>query len=278
MLLAARIRAHSRIVRARRQPQSESSEVPILVKMSTRPLPQVFPVSPLRAAWLIFAKDLAIELRTREIVTTAGFFAALVAILASVSFYSGPDTTVRVAPGAMWLAIAFASVLALGRTWQREREEAAMTGLLVAPIARASMFLGKAMGVFAFVTAIELIVIPVVALFFHVELLDVIASLSVVVGLGTVGVAAAGTLFGAMTVRTQARDLVLATVLFPLLSPTLLSGVAATREIFALVQSMHPPGALEQLGEVRDYLVLLALFDVVAVAGGVAFFGALVDD
>src|SRR5580704_6112514 len=112
--------------------------------MSTRPPSDVSapsPVSPVRAAWLIFAKDLAIELRTREIVTTAGFFAALVAILASVAFYTGPDTTVRVAPGAMWLAIAFSSVLALGRTWQREREEAAMTGLLVSPVARASIFL-----------------------------------------------------------------------------------------------------------------------------------------
>jgi heme exporter protein B len=242
------------------------------------PRSRALPPSPLAAAWLVFGKDLAIELRTREIVTTAGFFAALIAILASVSFYTGPDTTVRVAPGAMWLAIAFASILALGRTWQREREESAMTGLLVAPIPRASIFLGKAMGVFAFVTAIECIVVPVVALFFHVELPDVIVSLACVVGLGTVGVAAAGTLFGAMTVKTQARDLVLATVLFPLLSPTLLSGVAATREIFALVQAMHPPGALAQLAEVQDYLVLLAMFDLVAVAGGIAFFGALIDE
>ena len=240
--------------------------------------PTAGPPGALATTWRVFAKDLSIELRTREIVTTAGFFAALVAILASVAFFSGPDTTVRVAPGAMWLAIAFSSILALGRTWQREREEGAMTGLLVAPIARASIFLGKALGVFAFVTAVECIVVPVVALFFHVELLDVIGSLSCVVVLGTIGVAAAGTLFGAMTVRTQARDLVLATVLFPLLSPTLLSGVAATREIFALVQSMHPPGALEQLAEVRDYLVLLAAFDVIAVLGGIAFFGPLVDE
>lgn len=252
----------------------ESSGVPIPVKMSTRPSSPSF----LAAAWLIFSKDLAIELRTREIVTTAGFFAALVGVLTSVAFYAGPDTTVRVAPGAMWLAIAFSSVLALGRTWQREREEAALTGLLVSPVARAAIFLGKALGVFAFVTAIELIVVPLVALFFHVELPDVALSLACVIALGTVGVAAAGTLFGAMTVRTQARDLVLATVLFPLLSPALLSGVAATREIFALVQSMHPPGPLAQLGEIQDYLLLLALFDVVAVAGGLAFFGVLVDD
>ncbi|MGO8996944.1 MAG: heme exporter protein CcmB [Polyangiaceae bacterium] len=261
-----------------RTPSPSLGSAAAAAPVATAPAPAPTPPGPAAAAWLVFAKDLAIEVRTREIVTTAGFFAALVAILASISFYTGPEAVLRVAPGAMWLAIAFASILALGRTWQRERDESAMTGLLVAPIARASIFLGKAMGVFAFVTAIECIVIPVVALFFHVELPDVIVSLACVVGLGTVGVAAAGTLFGAMTVRTQARDLVLATVLFPLLSPALLSGVAATREIFTLAMSMHPPGAWEQLGEVHDYLVLLAMFDLVAVSGGIAFFGALVDD
>jgi heme exporter protein B len=230
------------------------------------------------ATMLVLRKDLAIELRTREIVTTAGYFAALVAILASVSFYSGPDTTVRVAPGAMWLAIAFSSILALGRTWQRERDESALTGLLVAPIPRASIFLGKAAGVFAFVTAVEIIVVPVVALLFHVELPDVAASLGLVILFGTIGVAAAGTLFGAMTVRTRARDLVLATVLFPLLSPTLLSGVAATREIFAMVQAVHPPGAGAQIAEIGDYLGLLGAFDLVSILGGIAFFGALVDE
>jgi len=86
--------------------------------------------------------------------------------------------------------------------------------------------------------------------------------------LGTIGVAATGTLFGAMTVRTRARDLVLATVLFPLLSPTLVSGVAATREILS--------GA--PFAEITDYLVLLGVFDVVAVAGGLALFGALIDE
>ncbi len=231
-----------------------------------------------RATLLVLGKDLAIELRTREIVTTSGFFAALVAILTSVSFYAGPETTSRVAPGALWLSIAFAAILALGRTWQRERDEAALTGLLVAPIPRASIFLGKALGIFAFVSLVECIVVPVVALLFHVELADVIVSLGCVLLVGTIGVAATGTLFGAMTVRTRARDLVLATVLFPLLSPTLVSGVAATREIFALCQSLHPPGALEQLSEVRDYLGLLALFAIVGLLGGIAFFGVLVDE
>jgi heme exporter protein B len=226
------------------------------------------PPSALACVLAVCGKDVRIELRTREIVTTAGFFAALVAIMASVAFYSGSVTTTRVAPGAIWLAVAFASVLALGRTWQRERDDGALLALLVSPAPRAAIFLGKAIGVALFVTLVECIVVPVVALLFHVDLGDVILPLSLVLFVATIGIAATGTLFGAMTVRTRARDLVLATVLFPLLSPTLVSGVAATREIFALAP----------FEEIRDYLILLGTFDFVAVAGGLAMFGPLMDD
>jgi heme exporter protein B len=221
-----------------------------------------------RTVLTIAGKDLRIELRTREIVTTAGFFAALVAIMASISFQTDQEKTERLAAGGMWLPIAFASVLALSRTWQREREEAALTGLLVAPIARGALFLGKAVGIFVFVTAVEIVVVPIVALMFHVDLLDVSLGLVILLALGTVGIAATGTLFGAMTARTRARDLVLASVLFPLLSPTLLSGVAGTRALFE--------GA--PIGELRDYFVLLGGFDALAVAGGLSLFGLLVDD
>src|SRR6185312_4994931 len=194
--------------------------------------------------------------------------------LASVSFATGPQTTTRVAPGALWLSIVFASVLALGRSWQREREESALVGLLVSPIPRAAIWCGKAAGVLAFLLIVEVVVVPLVALLFHVDLLAVGGSLAIVMLFGTVGVAAMGTLFGAMTVRTRARDLLLATVLFPLLSPALLASVSATREVF--YASAH--GLPVDLGEVRDWLLLLGIFDAVAVVGGLAMFGALVED
>jgi len=226
------------------------------------------PPGPFRGALLVARKDLLIELRTREIVTTAGFFAALVAILTSVAFYSGPDTTKRVAPGAIWLAEAFASVLALGRTWQRERDDGALLALLVSPLPRSAIFLGKALGIFVFVCVILAIVVPIVALLFHVELLEVGPLLLAALLLGTAGVAGTGTLFGVMTVRSRARDLVLATVLFPLLSPALICGVAATREIFA--------GA--PLEDLTDYFLLLGVFGLVSFAMGMMLFGALVED
>jgi heme exporter protein B len=227
-----------------------------------------------RAALRVFAKDVRIELATREIVTTAAFFAALVAILASVAFATGPETTTRVAPGALWLSILFASVLALGRSWQREREESALLGLLVSPIPRAAIWCGKAAGVLVFLLAVEVVVVPLVALLFHVDLPPILGPLVLVMVLGTVGVAATGTLFGAMTVRTRARELLLATVLFPLLSPALVSSVAATREILYAATSGQPV----DLAEVRDWLVLLGIFDLVAMVGGMAMFGALVEE
>ena len=220
------------------------------------------------SALAILRKDLAIELRTREIVTTGGFFAILVTVMASIAFSTGPKTQVRIAPGAIWLPIAFASVLALGRTWQREREESALTGLLVSPVSRPAIFVGKGLNVFFLLLAVEALVVPVVALLFHVELLQYLSKITPILLLGTLGVSATGTLFGVMTVRTSARDLVLASVLFPLLSPVLLSSVAGTALVFG-------GGTFDEL---RDYLLLLAVFDVVAVAGGLAVFGALVDD
>jgi heme exporter protein B len=251
----------------------ESTDVAIRVKMRSH-TPDRAPSRFWRATLAVLAKDLRIEIATREIVTTAAFFAALVAILASVAFTAGPLTTTRVAPGALWLAIVFSSVLALGRTWQREREESALVGLLVSPIPRAAIWCGKAVGVLVFLAAVEVVVVPLVALFFHVDLPAVIGPLSLVMLLGTVGVAATGTLFGAMTVRTRARELLLASVLFPLLSPALVASVAATREIFYAGAS----GQVVNMAEVRDWLVLLGVFDAVAIAGSMAMFGALLED
>jgi len=233
------------------------------VTVPTRPLPGF-----LASTLGVVRKDLRIELRTREIVTTGGFFAVLVTVMASIAFSAGPRTQVRIAPGAIWIPIAFASVLALGRTWQREREENALTGLLVSPIPRTAIFLGKALGVLVLMLAVELLVVPIVALLFHVEILQYLPKIIPILLLGTVGIAATGTLFGVMTVRTSARDLVLASVLFPLLSPVLLSSVAGTALVFG--------GG--SFAELRDYLLLLVVFDLVAVFGGLSVFGALVDD
>ncbi len=219
-------------------------------------------------------KDLRIELSTGEILTTTAFFAILVVILEAMSLSTGDEVTTRVAPGALWLAIVFSSVLALGRSWQREREESAFTGLLVAPIPRAAIWCGKALGVLAFVLAVEVVLVALVALLFHVDLPAVGGVLAAIMVLGTVGVAATGTLFGAMTVRTRARELILAAVMLPLLSPAILTSVVATRDVFWAAVHGEPV----DLGEVGASLLLLAVYDVVAIVGAVTMFGPLLED
>src|SRR6187402_2618785 len=119
----------------------------------------------------VFSKDLAIELSTGEVVITSGFFALLVVIMASLAFFGGPASGRIVASGVIWLSLAFAAVLALGKTWQRERDESALDGLLVAPLSRSAIFAGKAMGVLAFLVVVECVVMPVAALLFSVDLM-----------------------------------------------------------------------------------------------------------
>jgi heme exporter protein B len=222
----------------------------------------------LRQSLILLRKDLAIELTTGEVVTTSTFFALLVVIMASLAFYGGPETRRLVASGVIWLSIAFAAVLALGRTWQREREEAALEGLLIAPVSRSAIFTGKALGVLAFLSIVELVVMPVAALLFSLDPREVFGGFALIAACATPGVAASGTLFGAMTVRTRARDLILSIVLFPLLSPTLLAAVAATRELLGGTPAL----------ELWDYFELMLVFDVTFVAGGLAMFGTLIEN
>ncbi len=222
----------------------------------------------LRDALTIAAKDLRIELRAREIVPTMTLFAALVAILSSLALFVDEDTGKLVAPGVLWIAIAFSGTLGLSRTWSREREEGALKALLLSPIAPSSLFLGKALGALVFVLITELVVAPLVAIMLHAPVLDHLGGFVLLVLLGTIGFVGAGTLFGAMTARTRARDLMLAVVLYPLVSPALLSGVVATRELFNGVPLAH----------LVDWIKLLVAFDAIFLVGGTWLLGALLTD
>ena len=214
----------------------------------------------------MFQKDLRLEWRTREILVTAVFFAFLVTVMASLAF-AGMRSGETV-PGAIWLPVSFASVLALTRTWQRERDDDALTGLLLTPMPRAALYAGKAAGLCVFLLFVFAVVTLSAGLFFHEWFASVWHHLLALELLGIVGLASFGTLFGAMTVRTRARDLVLASVLLPLLWPVLLTGVSATRELVEY-------GAKAELS---DYYALLCVFDILGVVGGLSLFGKLIEE
>jgi len=222
----------------------------------------------IRDAWFIAAKDVRIEARARDVVPTMTLFAVLIAVLSSIAVYVDPRTGRMVAPGVLWISIAFAGTLGITRTWTREREGGALKSLLLTGVPPGAIFLGKMIGATVFVLITELVVTPLVGLLLQAPVLQYIAPFSLLAVLGTVGFVAAGTLFGALGARGGSRELMVAVVLYPLVSPAILCGVVATREVFHGVP----------LSQLTDWVKLLLAFDIVFVAGGMWLMGPLLTD
>jgi len=219
----------------------------------------------LRGAMLVAQKDLTIELRAREIVVSTSLFAVLVAVLTSLAFFLDDTASERLAPGVLWIAITFSGVLAVGRTWSRERDQDAVRALMLAPIPRASIWLGKALATLVFLLIVEIILVPVVGVLYRADLVAVLPQLMGLLLLGTIGFVAPGTLFGAMSVQTRARELVLSVVLFPLVAPALLGAVVGTRELMG--------GA--PFDDIFGWYRVLFAYDLVVCTAGLVLFGPL---
>jgi heme exporter protein B len=220
------------------------------------------------AALLVLRKDLQIELRTGEVTVTTAMFATLVTLLASLSFFIDEATARLVAPGVLWVSIAFAGVLAMGRSWSRERDNDVFRGLMLSPAPRAALYVGKLLGTLVFLGVVESVVVIEVGVMFNLALLPVLGPLVLLLVLGTIGFAAAGNLFAAVGVRTSARDLVLAVALFPVITPALLCGVVGTRELLA--------GA--PLQDIWAWVKILIAFDLTFVTAGILLFEPLLSD
>lgn len=222
----------------------------------------------LRAAWLVCAKDLRVEARSGEVVITTALFATLLAVLGALSLYVNPHSARLVAPGVLWIALSFAGILAMGRAWSREREHDAFSALLLSPIPRAAIYLGKMLASLVFLALIEAILLLEVAVLFQLDLAATLGPLVALLVLGGVGFAATGNLFAALGVRARGRDMLLAVIVFPIVAPVLLSGVVATRELLG--------GA--PVREVWGWMQILLAFDVAFLTAGVVLFESLVAD
>jgi heme exporter protein B len=222
----------------------------------------------LRHAWRIARKDLLIEFRSRTAILAVAVFTVLVLLV----FNFGRDPTAvatrDLAPSILWVTFTFAAVLTLNRAFHLELENQALEGLLLAPVARGSLYLGKLLANLAFVTIVEAIGLPLFALFFNVPVLPVLPSLAGVIALATVGFVAVGTLFSAMTVRTRFAELLLPVLLLPFMIPPLIWAVLATAALFAG----------RPLSEAGGWLRLLGAYDIVFVTLAYLLFPATVDE
>jgi heme exporter protein CcmB len=221
----------------------------------------------LETVWLIARKDLLIELRSREIVYTTLFFAVSVVLVFSFSFVKEGIAIEGAAPGILWVAIAFSGTLALGRAFERERQNETLRGLLMSPAERPALYLGKLTGIVLLLTAVEVVVVPLVAFLFQARLFGYPLQMVGLVVTGTIGFAAVGTLFAAMLVRTRGRDVLLPLLLYPVTVPVIIAGVRGTA---ALLQ------ADVDLPMARAWLSMLVFFDVVFVTLALWTFEAVV--
>lgn len=208
----------------------------------------------LRIVWLVMRKDLLIEIRSREIIYTTLFFAVSCVLVFAFGFVREGRPVEDAAAGILWIAIAFSGTLALGRAFERERQSETLRALMMAPVDRPALYVGKLVGVLMLLAVVEAIIVPLVALMFQAPLFRHPVLMAGLLASGTIGFAAVGTLFAAMLVRARSRDVLLPILLYPITIPVIIGGVRGTA---ALLQAdVDVPMAIA-------WLSMLAFFDVV---------------
>ncbi|HEX9894689.1 MAG TPA: heme exporter protein CcmB [Gemmatimonadales bacterium] len=222
----------------------------------------------LRHALALAAKDLRVELRSRTALVSAIAFAALVLVI--FNFARDPTTVSSrdLAPSVLWVTFTFAAMLTFNRSFALEKENGAMDGLLLSPVPRGAIFLGKYFANLGFVVTVQAVTLPLFVLFFNVGLGGALPGLLLVTVLGTLGFVAVGTVFASMAVRTRFADLMLPVLLLPFLVPPVIGAVQVTTRLLA----GRP--LLEQAGWLR----ILGVYDVVFLTVCAMVFPSLLDE
>jgi heme exporter protein B len=216
----------------------------------------------MRRAWIVVWKDVLSERRSKESLNALVFFSIL--LLFVFQFALGPERArVETAlPGLLWLGFILAGLLAFGRTFLVERENDCWEGLVLSPGDKSAIYLGKLAGNVLLMAVVEAVLLFLFTVFFGLDFTGVFPALCLVLALGTLGLAAVGTLFGAITAQLRARELLFPVLLLPAVVPILLGSVSATQSII-----LGQP-----LAEAAAWLKLLAAADLVYLVVGVLTF------
>ena len=201
--------------------------------------------------WPIVWKDLVSELRTKEVLISMCFFAFLVLIIFNFSFFTGIEGSQGVLSGMLWVAFIFSGLLGLNQTFGSEKDRGSLQGLLLCPISRPTIYIGKVISNFLFMSIMELFILILFAILFRINLWTVLPLLFPVIFLGTSGFVFVGTIFSAMSVNARAREILLSIILFPIVVPLIIASVKATEKI---LQGKAFP-------EISGWLKILLAFD-----------------
>lgn len=225
-------------------------------------------MSYLRQFRAVVRKDLLLELRTRQRIVTMGGFAVLVGVLFNYSLDRSVVSPQDIAGGLIWMTLVFAGIMGVGRTFELEAEDGAFQGVLLSPIPRDALYLGKVTSNFILVLAVVLLVLAVFGLFFQLDYGNEPLVLVGLLALGTLGFVALATLFGAISTGTTLGETLLPILVFPLLIPMVVYGVSGTSRLLAGRPVTEVAGSLRMLGA----------FALLALAAGATLFRFVVED
>jgi len=220
----------------------------------------------IRAVSAIIWKDLAAELRSRELLSAMLVFALLVILVFNFALELDAQARASVTAGVLWVTFAFAGTLGLNRSMAMEKDRGCLDGLLLAPVDRSAIYFGKAIGNLIFMLIVEAIVLPVYSVLYSVNLFN--PGLLLIILLGSIGYVAVGTLLASMAVQTRTRDVLLPVLLFPLVIPIL---IAAVKGSTGFLQGLD-------LSDIRPWINLLLVYDVVFIAVAFMVFDYIVEE
>lgn len=202
------------------------------------------------------AKDLRLELRSRDVVNAMLFFAVLVVVVFSFSFDPGVEESRHMVGGLFWVAFLFSSIMALNQSWARELRNGVLDAFRVAPAPAEALFLGKCLGNFLLVGLLECLMVPLFIVFYSVTAAGQAWQLLVVVVLGTWALVVTGTFLAALSIRTKFREVMLPLVLLPVSIPAVVMMIEATTNILT--------GEASPIAQIKFLAVYCVIFTVVS--------------
>lgn len=220
----------------------------------------------LKAVFAVSWKDLAAELRSRELLSSMLVFSLLVILIFYFALELDIKAREKITAGALWVTFAFAGTLGLNRSMAIEKDRGCLDGLLLAPVDRSAIFFGKVISNLVFMLIVEVIVLPIYSVLYNINLLN--AGLIGVILLGSVGYMAVGTLLSTMSVQTRTRDVLLPILLFPVVIPIL---VAAVKASSGFLQGL-------EMTEILPWINLLVVYDIVFTAIAFMVFDFVVEE
>jgi len=220
----------------------------------------------LRQALHLVWKDVVVEARRKELVYASSFFAVMVVLVFSFAFLGGIRPTLDVAAGVLWVTVALTGTLGISRAFEREREGDTFRALLLSPMPRGAIYLGKLVSLCALMGLVVVVATCCVALLFGAPFFDHAAPIALLLGLGIVGFSAIAGLFAASLGRARSREVLLPLLVYPLAVPVLIAGARATAGLLTGEDPALP----------AFWMRFLAVFDLIVVSLGLWSFEALI--